>query len=82
MSQGSAVLSAKRNGPSSALTSEWGRVADVQVRSEIPPRSVLSTFLVEGRFGPDLMSLERIHWRIFLMAVLFVLVFIRLLFFG
>ena len=82
MSQGSAFLSARRNGPCSSLTPEWGRVADVQVRSEIPPRSVLSTFLVEGRFGPDLMSLERTHWRIFLMTVLFVLVFIRLLFFG
>ena len=82
MAQGSAFLSAKRNGPSSALTPEWGRVADVLVSFEIPPRSVLSTFLAEGRFGPVRASLERIRWRIFLMTVLFVLVFSRLQFFG
>ena len=50
--------------------------------NNIPPRRALSIFLVVGRFDPALMSLVRILWRIFLMTVLFVLVVVRLLFFG
>ena len=82
MYQGSAFLSEERNGLCSARTVGWDRFAAALVYHHITPRRALPSFLVEGLFGPVLMSLVRIHWRIFLMTVLFVPVVFRLLFFG
>ena len=77
-----AFLSERRNGPSSARTAEQERVDVALVSDIIPPKRALAIFLVEGLFDPARMSPVRIHWRIFLMAVLSVLVVVRLLFFG